>query len=217
MRCNNCGFENPANRTRCEKCNAPLQGSMIGQSTEPGYVAETNGNDLNATIKGSQVNAEPWDCPSCGRPLVPGAGGCNFCGYKLGQAMNEPVKPVEAKEEVNKPKEEVFREKKRNFNATIDPYQKGFKLKPIHTDYENEMQEIPLRVSADEIVLGRETLEPGNNTISSEQAVMVNRSGRWFIKNSSSKDSTFIFANDFIELQDGDVIMMGDRKFRFIK
>ena len=30
MECKNCGWENEPNALRCIKCNAPLQGSMIG-------------------------------------------------------------------------------------------------------------------------------------------------------------------------------------------
>jgi hypothetical protein len=75
MRCNNCGFDNPANNAKCEKCNAPLEGSMIdnGQTESPtaNYVSK-------ATLKG---------CPKCGYPLISDNSICPQCGNEGGEKI----------------------------------------------------------------------------------------------------------------------------------
>jgi hypothetical protein len=43
------------------------------------------------------------------------------------------------------------------------------------------------------------------------------RNGKWYIKNLSEKKSTFIFAGDCTELNDGDILLIGDRRFVFTK
>lgn len=210
MRCNNCGFDNPAGRMRCEKCNAPMQGSMVDQGQH--QESQSTSDGYAGTIKGDQVNADPWDCPKCGRPIIPGAGSCNYCGHVLGnQAAPPPVAEVKIEQE------QQFRKKGLEPKGTIDPYQKGFVLKPIPTDYEEELPSVKLKADSDTVELGRDILESANNTISALQATMINRNGKWYIKNESSKNSTFVFAADYMEIQDGDVIMMGNRKFIFTK
>ncbi|MDR2971631.1 MAG: zinc-ribbon domain-containing protein [Bacteroidales bacterium] len=71
MRCKNCGWDNPAGNAKCEKCNAPLIGSMIDEEN-------------------TQLNNEPEDfnpksttpgCPNCGYPIKMGDNKCPNCGY----------------------------------------------------------------------------------------------------------------------------------------
>jgi hypothetical protein len=60
MRCNNCGWDNPAENVRCEKCNAPMKVSdNISQKTARG-------------------------CPECGYPLMSDNSTCPQCGYGNG-------------------------------------------------------------------------------------------------------------------------------------
>jgi thiol-disulfide isomerase/thioredoxin len=202
MRCNNCGFDNTLDRVRCIKCNAPLKGSMIAHDE---IKTENSQTDLSGTIKGKQVSAKPWDCPKCGRPVVVGANECNNCDYVFDGV-------IESEESENK----NYKDKKQNkIKGTIDPYEQGFILKPVATKYEDELPEIKIKMNDEKMKLGREKLEPENNTISANQAEFEFKNGKWYIKNTSKKQSTFVLANDFIELNDGDIIMMGNRKFVF--
>jgi len=221
MRCNNCGFNNPADRMRCEKCNAPLKGSMVDQGQNEN---NQTSDGLAGTIKGNQVKADPWDCPQCSRPVIPGSGACNKCGYNFETGSTIPSKepeiepckygvPVPPAEKENELPS--FRKQGLSPKMTIDPYQKGFKLQPVATNYENEFEEVKIRAVSDTVKLGRDDIDPENSTISSKQAVMVNKNGKWYIKDESSHKTTFVYAKDYIELQDGDIIMMGNRKFIF--
>ena len=66
------------------------------------------------------------------------------------------------------------------------------------------------------IVLNRDNTEPTNRTITSrQQAVLSNEDGKWFIENRSDYGTTYIVANRKIELQTGDIIILGDRSFVF--
>lgn len=66
------------------------------------------------------------------------------------------------------------------------------------------------------IVLNRANTEKANHTITSrEQAVIINEEGRWFIENHSEMCSTYFEVNRKLELRDGDIIMLGDRRFKF--
>ena len=66
------------------------------------------------------------------------------------------------------------------------------------------------------IVLNRDNTEPTNRTITSrQQAVLTYEDGKWFIENKSDYGTTYVVANRKIELQAGDVIILGDRSFVF--
>ncbi len=66
------------------------------------------------------------------------------------------------------------------------------------------------------VMLNRENTENSNRTITSkEQAQLSYEDGKWFIQNSSELHSTYLEANRPLEIQPGDVILLGDRRFKF--
>ena len=66
------------------------------------------------------------------------------------------------------------------------------------------------------IVLNRDNTQPTNRTITSrQQAILTYEDGKWFIENKSDYCTTYVVANRKIELQTGDVIILGDRNFVF--
>lgn len=68
----------------------------------------------------------------------------------------------------------------------------------------------------DSVILNRENTEPDNRTITSrEQAELMYEDGKWYLVNKSELCSTFIEAGRKIEILAGDVVVMGDRRFRF--
>lgn len=123
MRCKNCGWENQDNSLRCEKCNAPLMGSMVdhyafsdkspvGQQGEPtlkGTVKESDvfhNNEVQQPMGtpdsfNGEVNASSI-CPKCGYPIHPDMSVCPSCGYPVKKA----AKPKKEKEDktINCPK-----------------------------------------------------------------------------------------------------------------
>ena len=107
-----------------------------------------------------------------------------------------------------------------NYGATVNPWNnplagKTFKLEPVA--WENESAAIaPVNFSGDYVQLKRENTDPTNNTITSKvQAEITNENGKWFIQDKSSQNSTLVHAGRKIELEDGDIIILGNRKFTF--
>ena len=67
-----------------------------------------------------------------------------------------------------------------------------------------------------QVVLRRDNTEPGNSSITSkEQAVLTFENGVWYVEDKSSFQTTFVRAGRRLQLQDGDIILLGDRKFVF--
>ncbi len=67
-----------------------------------------------------------------------------------------------------------------------------------------------------EIVLRRNNTEPSNSSITSkEQALLTFEDGKWYIEDKSTFQTTFVRAGRKTQLQDGDIILLGDRRFVF--
>jgi len=223
MRCNNCGWDNSSGLAKCEKCNAPLKGSMVEQN---GHISGANKSDngITGTIRGKQAEQKDYidqenvekegernageqtgpltNCEQCGYPLVPGAVTCPDCGTN--------IKPSEGDERKLEPNPAP--------GGTINPWQQAQKnkcyLKAIERDGEKAFQ--PTEFSGDEIILNRANLENENFTITRKtQAIIKNINGKWFIEDGSAGQTTFIHISKRVEIKRGDIILMGNRKFQF--
>ncbi len=88
-------------------------------------------------------------------------------------------------------------------------------LKPIAWEGENVAYN-PVTYTGDTIVLNRSNTDPNNNTITSrEQAVLTCEDGEWFIENRSDLKTTFVRVNGKVKLNNGDIIVLGNREFEF--
>lgn len=68
----------------------------------------------------------------------------------------------------------------------------------------------------DRITLNRANLDPDNMAISqSNQAELICKNGKWYIKDESAFKTTYIHARKETPLQNGDIILMGNRRFEF--
>ncbi|MDR2130904.1 MAG: FHA domain-containing protein [Odoribacteraceae bacterium] len=94
MRCKNCGWDNPDHAAKCEKCNAPLSGSMIAARNKPnGTFDEVN---LQKTVREAGITPPPLSidgkCPKCNYLTRQGEKNCPNC--------NTPLQEEEAEKEV---------------------------------------------------------------------------------------------------------------------
>ena len=83
---------------------------------------------------------------------------------------------------------------------------------------EEDEQEVPEanEYEGTSIILTRENTEAYNRTITSkEQAELICEDGKWYILNKSEFGSTYLEANRKLEIQQGDIIVLGDRRFKF--
>ncbi len=197
MRCTNCGWDNSDQNTRCEKCNAPLEGIMQNKlgspapETIPETIRETLREDQSFPIKTIIDSNEPAPAYS---PVPP---------------VQEPTQPHEVGN---------------GFGKTINPWAAGAYIPmmsycklvpmPLAPNEKHLPREVELKGEYNE--LNRGNIDPDNFAISQTlQAVLTCKDGKWFIKDQSPYKTTFGLASAEIPLKDGDVILMGNRRFVF--
>ena len=197
----------------------------------------------HATLKAT-ISQVPMSCPHCGYPVVGDFNNCPNCGASLAAAQTAIQQPVEKKAEpmqLDIP-EEVKCEKcgtmvsidfsfcpkcgerihlptvraiihkptppseppKPKCHLTIIP-EEGENMEADRKDYEG-----------DSIILNRENTDQGKRTITSkEQAELICEDGHWYVLNRSELGSTYLEANRKLALEPGDIVVLGDRRFRF--
>jgi len=197
-RCNLCGYENPITRTNCEKCGSQL--SIQYESTDPASTRKgeiptappldndiTNFNHAGAS---ELENKSMINCSNCGYLMRPGEKLCPKCGHTTQIKDNRT--------------RDIYRE----------PRKASCSLIKIPRD--NEKKEELIELLGNVLNLNRQLLDPSNDTISkNEHAVLEFKEGVWFISNKSSTQNTFIQVQSPTPLKDGDIILLGDRKFKF--
>ena len=68
----------------------------------------------------------------------------------------------------------------------------------------------------EQVMLNRANTEPDNLSITSkEQAELLHEDGKWYVLNHSEMCTTSVEAGRKIEIQPDDIIVLGDRRFRF--
>lgn len=235
MRCKNCGWENPEANRKCEKCNAPLSGSIMESSSKhySSIAAELKGTvpETGSRPSYKEAASEPSQagngnaCPQCSYPVSPEMNVCPMCGESLKQS----VPRAEASPAPKCPKcgMQVSRSVKfcpscgaalrmGTVNAWETPRQGGFcTLKPIAWKGE-EVTYSPISYSGDMISLNRTNTDPNNNTITSkEQAILIHEHDAWYIEDRSEQHTTLIRVGKKTRLENGDIIVLGNRMFEF--
>ena len=169
-------------------------------------------------------------CPQCGYILTDNYSSCPSCGAMLSSgahspAYEEPASPKStAKEKVICPK--CHSEVSSNFAfcpmcgerlIQEQPEVKGPQCSlTIIPDEDEDDVAMTNNYVGEKIVLNRDNTEPTNRTITSkEQAVLICEDGKWYIENRSEQCSTYLEANRRLEIFPGDIVMLGDRRFKF--
>ncbi|MDO5395709.1 MAG: FHA domain-containing protein [Bacteroidales bacterium] len=226
MRCKNCGWPNEANIARCIKCNAPLQGSMSDFGRQNPTVPSSDGPVmLNATLRESSpsdaVNSSeknPHNCPSCGYPVNPSGWECPVCHTRLNSICGDEARMVAN----DNPGSSRNNGSGVRAGGTINPWavpaQESFcTLQRIPWQTEKVTYE-PVSYSGTSIALNRSNTDSNNNSITSrEQAVITCENGEWYIENRSDMKTTLLRVDRRVKLEDGDVIVLGNRMFEFRK
>lgn len=212
MRCQFCGWENPETKSTCEKCSQPLQqAGNIGKSTVREANVSNEGTERHtqlketfnprATIREKSGKEESSICPACGYSLE-GEDVCPSCGTKV-TTSGEPVPVGEFKKTVRPNHNHRFNQE--DFS--------GFRLVKLS---ESGQSVGSIQFDNDEISLNRDNTDPSNHTITSQvQAIVKKEGNKWMISDQSALHSTFVQASRPIELQNGDLILLGDQVFRF--
>lgn len=222
MRCNNCGWDNAPGNGRCEKCNAPLDGSIVAgglPSVEP-----KSDSNLTGTIKGAEPNAPYLDqeqtvrmkkvhsspnagvnemntglnnCPNCQAPVRIGVAVCPYCSHQL-QPSSENMGSKVTNSGVRTAEVETSeKESSRKSNigtGTIRPnWGKTKNNFHLIPISEDGKEEESIAFNEDSVTLNRDNLDPGNKTITSkEQARIELVEGKWCIVNRSELKTTYV-------------------------
>ena len=143
-------------------------------------------------------------CENCNKEVPFQYSFCPYCGSKIEQKtimVNPNVSPAEDDES----------------NDTSDSGDTNpiCRLILLSGD-DGQIEAKTNRYEGSTVVLNRNNTEPNNRTITSkEQAKLYFDKGKWFIENFSQYNSTMLIAGRKMELQPGDIVILGDRKFKF--
>jgi len=240
MRCTQCGWDNPAGSQKCEKCKSPL--AVVSQSNYQEEAGDQNSSFAQAggipsTLReGASIGMKTAVC-ECGYPLATGAKSCPQCGKRLDGGNTPPVSSSSDSNKVKCPKCNTENSSSQKFcgqcgyplsekstrvggtighcGINVGGINTFFTLKPIAWDGEGINYQ-PISYSGTSIVLTRSNTDANNNTITSrEQAVVTHDKDGWYIENRSDLLTTYIRVSKKIKLEDGDVIMLGNRLFEF--
>ena len=162
--------------------------TRIGRQPDMPFVAKGKKDDLT--------------CPKCQYPLriePSPSSPCPNCGYSETDGIHDTAsdsKKTILLKELSLEDEETLSE---------------FKFKMIS---ESSGSEFKIESTEDEIVLNRDHLDPNNNTISSQEHLLVKfREGRIFITDVSTNGSTFVQVMKKMPVCAGTRIVMGNRIF----
>ena len=232
MRCKNCGWENPINNAKCEKCNAPLTDCSTGEPND----SSCEKYEPKKTSNG---------CPKCGYPVREAEKSCPRCGHLFviaEQAAPEDEKPTPEvyEQPVGKTcafcKEPIsenarfcqncgvsFSDKEsKNQDDTMNPWVQAEQIQSPKCslsfifDNDEPANDVPLRFYGNVIHLHRGNTEADNQTITSKtQAELSFENDKWYIQDKSALKTTYIYAGEKKELASGDIIVLGNRAFEF--
>lgn len=235
MRCLNCGWDNNPNDHKCLKC-GQLLSKGISRTENDSEPTDLKGNESRPTVLSANTNKlEPkptviFSSPNNGsdqsapdkRATVIFQSGapsanegtsenssstiiieCPFCGYPASQG----VCPNCGK---NKNRNTVMQTRGRNV-----PVAAGCSL-TIIPEYNESFEPKRLEYQGEQITLNRSNTEPANLSITSKiQAELTYEDGKWFISDKSEYETTYIQVQGKMELKPGDIILLGDRRFKF--
>ena len=244
MKCNNCGWSNKPELSRCEKCNSELSESS-GSSSQFNNSPQTNDSSYQGTITGPQPNGGFIDQESNAYPKNENIAGTLRSEQPKEPYIDRPVSaPVVASQNQNlsecpdenckyplAPGTQICPQCNRNvyqiqnsksapspqtsnFKGTIDPYSR--KGFSLRPIVNGEPAKAPLVFDSSKAVLNRDNTIKDNMTITSkEQAEIRLENGEWYIIDKSEKQTTFVRPAGAMKLNKGDIILLGDTKFIF--
>lgn len=189
--CPHCGYNALPGFDDCPNCGKPMDGSQPQEEI----------SESSTSSKGFQ-QPPMTTCPKCKTEIPATSKFCPECGEKM-----EGTIIIGRRHRGDIDKQEA--------EKTIEPPTPKCSLTALPDD-DGEQEQAPQQYEGAEVLLNRQNTEPTNRTITQkEQAVLSFAEGGWYIENRSNSNPTSLIANRKMELQKGDIVVMGDRRFRF--
>lgn len=200
--CPHCGYLMIGNPANCPKCGREIERVPKPTTVQNPKQMETPQQAAPRITAGGGANSlaelgysDKVTCTNCKKEVSIDFAFCPNCGERI----HLPTVRVNRRKQTPQsepPKPKCY--------LTLIP-EDDEQMEPTRNDYEGGT-----------VILTRENTEPNNRTITSkEQAELICEDGKWFLQNKSEFGSTYLEANRKLELQAGDVIILGDRRFRF--
>ena len=184
--CPNCSYPIVGEFTSCPCCGTPLERADNSADDEHKKMEE----------KTSFLPEDKMNCQECGKEIDITCSFCPHCGVRVHRpTIRRQIKNIAETEPED-----------------ITPH---CSLTMIPEENENIPSE-KMEYEGKSIILNRENTEVSNRTITSkEQAEIVFEDGHWYLLDRSELRTTFIQANRKIEIIPDDIIVLGDRRFKF--
>lgn len=207
----------------CKKCGYLL---ATGARSCPSCGAKVEAFD-------SQQKSVPMiQCPKCKSQNQIGSKFCSNCGTSFDMTNNRIVNESNTKKNVVDVDLTQETDVPNKFTGTLRPGIGGFSpnipsgmnigqnrmfftLKPIAWEGEG-IDYQPISYSGIEVILNRANTDANNQSITSkQQALLTHDKDGWYIENKSELQTTYIRVGKKIKLEDGDIILLGNRFFEF--
>lgn len=189
----------------CPRCHYLMSGNFCANC---GYeYRDAAAPAAETPVAGDKVEIDPqWlksrhnTCTKCGAEVPADFKYCPYCA--------EPIIPVTVNPFAEKADEPAVEA------TTVVTHR--FSLTPLDGNGHDLPDVRTLEFKEPSMILNRDNTAPGKLTITSkEQAEIRCDEGRWELKNCSEYNSTFVAACRPLELLSGDIILLGDQRFRF--
>lgn len=209
--CPYCGYPVMGNFSSCPNCGATLSQAQPAPFAQQPYQQPIQQTVVQQPVQ-QPVQPAPAPAPQKGTKKAANVGldidqevKCDKCGTMVSLDFKFCPK---CGERIHLPTMRVVRHKPTppapHFHLTLIPEEEE-QIVAAKKDYEGTS-----------VILTRENTEPDNRTITSkEQAELSFEDGKWFLLNKSELGSTYLEANRKLELQPGDIVVLGDRRFKF--
>lgn len=199
--CPQCGYPITGNVTVCPSCGYELA-KPVQQQTPPKEEVVKPAPKPVVKIADMPI-ADTNICDKCGTEVP---GDFLFCP-KCGERIHQKTVMARRRPKLAEPVEEEV--------VPVPELPAKCKLTLIPEE-DDTTEAFTCQYEGNSIILNRDNTEPTNRTITSkEQAELSFENGKWFVENRSSLGTTYIQVNRKFEIQPGDVIVLGDRRFTF--
>lgn len=177
--------------------------------------------------------AEPGICPKCGYPLRSGSNKCPRC-----QTFVDNCDTVEDYDRGGDRHHETYRDDRypsrterqyasprqpspnsgNSFKKTVAPgrfTRNQIRFSALNPYEDPSFEPLELQYCEEENLLNRASVEADNPTISRNQhALLTMENGKWYLENKSSALATSLVLAGKHEIQDGDIVIIGNRIFK---
>lgn len=214
--CTVCGYkENTDISEVCPKCKSTLNvPSKVEKKTVigAGYPANrlATKNTLISNANAIDYTTSQLNCSNCNYPLRVGEAVCPSCGNEhlnsstISDNFNSPI--LIPKLMHPNPKSKTT---KRLEDFSLEAEIPVIKLKPLNNKRLTELES-----SQGILEASRETIDSNDESLSSKNHIVIQfKDGKWFISNQATNKAVFVQVNKEVELNNDDLILLGEKKY----